>query len=70
MVKQAVYKVEGMSCQGCANAVTNVLNDVAGVSAAVIDLSKQSADVTFDETVTYFDIMRSAIDEAGYSLSE
>ena len=67
-MKQTIFKVEGLSCQGCANAVTNVLNDVDGVQSAVIDLDNASAQVDFDETLTTFETLRAAVDEAGYTL--
>ena len=67
-MKHTVFKVEGLNCQGCANAVTNVLNDVAGVQSAVVDLDDASAQVEFDETLTNFETMRAAVDEAGYTL--
>lgn len=67
-MKQTIFKVEGLSCQGCANAVTNVLNDVNGVQSAVVDLDIASAQVDFDETLTNFETMHAAVDEAGYTL--
>lgn len=67
-MEKELYTVEGMSCQGCANAVTRVLNDVVGVESATVDLDKQSAEVVYDEAATNFEGIRSAVDEAGYRL--
>lgn len=67
-MKKEVYSIEGMSCQGCANAVNNVLNDVPGVVSATVDLGKQSAEVAYDESTTTFESLQSAVDEAGYRL--
>ncbi|MGO4929356.1 heavy-metal-associated domain-containing protein [Fundicoccus sp. Sow4_D5] len=67
-MKKELYTVEGMSCQGCANAVTRVLNDVVGVESATVDLDKQSAEVVYDEAATNFEGIRSVVDEAGYRL--
>ena len=69
-MKQVVYSIEGMSCQGCAKAVSNVLNDVVGVQTASVDLADKSAEVSFDEAVINFDIIRSAVAEAGYTISQ
>ena len=55
-MKQVVYSIEGMSCQGCAKAVSNVLNDVVGVQTASVDLADKSAEVS--------------LAEAGYTISQ
>ncbi len=44
--------VLGMSCQKCVGHVTNALNEVAGVTEAVVDLGQKTATVTTDGTVT------------------
>lgn len=67
-MKKETYSVEGMSCQGCANAVSNVLNDVNGVEMATVDLTKQTVEVSYDEVATSFETLYSAVDEAGYQL--
>lgn len=69
-MKKETYIVEGMSCQGCARAVTNVINDLSGVQSATIDLANKSAVVAYDETATNFEAIHSAVAEAGYSLSK
>ncbi len=67
-MKKETYVVEGMSCQGCAKAVTNVINNLSGVQSATIDLANKSALVTYDEAATNFETIHSAVAEAGYSL--
>ena len=67
-MKKDTYVVEGMSCQGCAKAVTNVINNLSGVQSATIDLANKSALVTYDEVATNFETIHSAVAEAGYSL--
>ena len=61
------YKVTGMSCEHCVNAVTSELNDLNGVSGVTVDLVPNgvslltitSADPIGDDAVG------AALDEAG-----
>ncbi len=61
------YKVTGMTCQHCANAVTSELGRLDGVSAVTVDLvpdgislvTVTSAQPVADDTVS------AALDEAG-----
>ncbi|MDE2466150.1 MAG: heavy-metal-associated domain-containing protein [Alphaproteobacteria bacterium] len=41
-----VLSVSGMTCEGCANAVTRVLTKVPGVDAANVDIATGRASVT------------------------
>lgn len=42
---ETVLQVSGMSCDGCVQAVTRVLNRVEGVERAVVDLTSARAHV-------------------------
>ena len=61
------YRVEGMSCDHCKNAVTQELGGLEGVSLVDVDLAAGTATVTSDAELTV-DVVREAIDEAGYTL--
>ena len=67
-MKNQQFKIQGMSCQGCANAVKASLNNLAGVEQASIDLSLQEADVTFDEKEVTVEQLKAAVAETGYTL--
>jgi copper chaperone len=61
------YKVTGMNCEHCANAVTGELRRVAGVSAVTVDLVPDGLSLV---TVTSAqpladDAVNAALDEAG-----
>ncbi|EFR30500.1 heavy-metal-associated domain-containing protein [Eremococcus coleocola] len=45
---EKTYEVTGMKCQGCANTVESKLNQVAGVTAAKVDLAKHQAQLEGD----------------------
>lgn len=61
-----VYRVNGMTCQHCVNAITGEVSPVAGVSGVTVDLEAKTVTVAgadVDDTA-----VRSAIDEAGYEV--
>ncbi len=62
-----VLKVNGMTCQHCKRAVEGALQDLPGVTKAVVDLDKGEVTVDFSQSVAQ-DALAAAIDEAGYEL--
>ncbi len=61
-----VLKVSGMSCGGCVNSVTAVLQALPGVSKAEVSLANSEAVVTFTPGQVGRDQMVQAIDDAGF----
>ncbi|MGH8229506.1 MAG: heavy-metal-associated domain-containing protein [Steroidobacteraceae bacterium] len=59
-----VLTVAGMTCGGCAGAVTRALSAVAGVSKAQVDLASECATVT--GTARAEDLIR-AVEAAGFA---
>lgn len=59
------YRVNGMTCGGCAKHVEKALRKVAGVQAASVDVAKGVAIVEGSATV---EDMASSVAEAGYEL--
>lgn len=68
-MKNEIFNVTGMSCQGCANAVYASLSQLEGVSKASVDLSKKQASVTYDEQTLTTDAIQAAFQETSYTLS-
>jgi copper chaperone len=60
------YKVEGMSCEHCVNAITSEVTAVAGVMAVGVDLAAGTVTVAGDGPDD--GAIRAAIDEAGYAV--
>lgn len=58
--------VTGMHCSGCADRVSNVLNDLEGVRSAEVSLDDEQAVVSYDSEKTGFTQMKEAIEKAGY----
>ncbi len=68
MSKQAVLKVTGMSCSGCASNVEKALKGVPGVSGAKVDLKAGKATVDFDPAKTSEKELGQAVKKAGYGV--
>jgi copper chaperone len=67
------YAVTGMTCEHCANAVTNELTRLGGVTAVTVELvpgGQSAVTVTSDAPLAAFHVS-AALDEAGdYKLAE
>ena len=67
-----MYRVQGMTCDHCVNAVTSELSLLDGVTDVSIDLQAGAISdvrVTSDKTLDT-ETVRAAVDEAGYELVE
>jgi copper chaperone len=68
MIKQAVLKLEGMSCGHCKMTVEKALIATPGVRDAVVDLNAKTVKVTYVEDKTNLENMEKAIVDAGYKV--
>ena len=68
MSTTSTYTVVGMTCGHCVASVTEEVSEVAGVTAVDVDLDSGVLTVTSDEAIAP-DLVRAAVDEAGYSLA-
>lgn len=66
MVEQT-YRVSGMTCGHCVQAVTAELDRLAGVREVRVDLATGAVTVASDAPLA-LDEVRGAVDEAGYEL--
>jgi len=66
-VTSATYQVTGMTCDHCVRAVTTELIMLPGVRSVDIDLGEGAVTVTSDDPLDP-EVVREAIDEAGYVL--
>lgn len=64
------YRVEGMTCKGCASKVRKTLLEVPGITSADIDLDKKKAVVSMKSHIG-FDVLSRPLSRAGtYRLHE
>ena len=66
---QASYRVIGMTCGHCVQAVTTELSRIPGVSDVAVDLASGAVTVISESTLGLDDV-RAAVDEAGYALAD
>jgi copper chaperone len=59
------FQVEGMSCQHCVAAVTRAIRQQDGVALVQINLATGRVSVESSQSI---DVLRVAIDEAGYTV--
>ena len=62
-------KIEGMMCPHCEARVKKTLEEIAGVTEAVVDHKSGTAVVTFDEGVSC-DALKSAVEAQGYPVTD
>ncbi len=65
----SVFKVSGISCQGCAATIKKVLGPIPGVSAVSVDVAAKTVSVTRDEHV-HDDAIAQVLEHAGYPASK
>ena len=64
VVCKYAFRIEGMHCANCANAVTRAINDIDG-AAAKVSLKKKTARVSCDREIEAF-VIEEAISKRGY----
>jgi len=66
--KIAVLTIDGMTCSGCAHGVSGMLERIAGVQRAEINLQKKTATVRYDASRASLSAMKKSIEEAGFKV--
>lgn len=66
---ETVFLIEGMTCTGCENAITNRVAELDGVQTVNSDWQAAQAQVVYDKTKVTEDMIIGAIMDAGYSVT-
>ncbi|MBI2708116.1 MAG: heavy-metal-associated domain-containing protein [Actinobacteria bacterium] len=64
---EETYRVSGMSCEHCVQSVTKELKQLPGVEQVDVDLTGGTVTVASAEPLDV-ELVRGAVDEAGYEL--
>jgi len=67
---QAELPITGMTCASCVNRVEKALRRVPGVLEASVNLSSETASVTYTPASTGFAELKAAVERAGYGVIE
>ncbi len=65
---QHTFKIDGMTCGGCASSVRKVLDAQPGVTGAEVDLAAAEARFDYDPAQTPLASIQQAIEDAGYDV--
>jgi Cu+-exporting ATPase len=63
------YQVTGMTCSACASAVKRTLSKLDGVENADVNMATEKVNIFLDSEVS-FDVLKVAVEKAGYGLEE
>ncbi len=63
---KTTLKINGMSCEHCVKAVTDVLTAADGVSKAKVNLKKGEAKIRFDDAKVTVEKLGQMVTDAGY----
>jgi copper chaperone len=69
MMTEKTLKVPDMSCGHCKAAVEGELNKLSGVEYSKADVEKGTVEVSYDESWVSAEQLKSAIEEAGYTVA-
>ena len=66
-MNSGIFKIQGMTCGGCAKHVDKALRSVPGVMGVIVDVAKGTAGV--DGTAS-FEAMAASVAAAGYEMTQ
>ncbi len=65
-MKTTVFRIEGMSCDGCAETVKNAIEKEPGVRTVSVSFAEKRARVLFDPQAVGEDRLAAAIEKPGF----
>ena len=65
-MEMAIFRIEGMNCDGCVSTVKDALGKEPGVQAVSVSLSEAQARVEYDPRVAGEDRLVAAIEKPGF----
>jgi len=68
-MKTITLNIDGITCGGCVESVTRLLEGVEGVEKAEVSLENKNAVITFDESKTDTDALIDAVEDGGYDVA-
>lgn len=66
---EKTYLIKNMKCAGCANNITEALNQLAGVTDLEIKIPEKKVIVTFDENKIRLEKIEETLKIAGYPVA-
>jgi copper chaperone len=69
LMSEVILTISGMTCGGCVNSVTKVLQATPGVRQANVTLVPSQAVVSYDAALTDPEKLAQAVAEAGFTVT-
>ena len=67
-MERTIIHIEGMTCQGCVQSVTDVLKALPGVENVSVSLDKKQAEIAFDPVLVGIAHFKEAVEQAGFDV--
>lgn len=67
-MEKTLFKVEGMSCSHCENAIRKAVGALDGVSEVAVDLKGKTVTVVYDSSKVSAGRIKSEIEDQGYDV--
>lgn len=67
-MEQTTLQIGGMTCQGCVNSVTRVLQALPGVEEVNVSLERNEAQLRYDPKRVQPEAFRQAVEQAGFEV--
>jgi P-type Cu+ transporter len=68
VMEKNTYKISGMHCAGCVNAVKKTLEQMEGVKNAEVNLATENVQIEFDQSLVKPEDLEKQVADAGYKL--
>jgi copper chaperone len=68
-MEKATLKIDGMSCEHCAKAVTETISGITGVSEVLVSLEEGTAMFNYEPAKTPLETIKAAITGEGYTVT-
>ncbi|GMO66401.1 MAG: sulfite exporter TauE/SafE family protein [Treponemataceae bacterium] len=70
MLKTENVRIGGMTCENCKSRIEKKLQKTDGVQRIEVDFARNTASVTFDDSVTSVRVISAIIEDLGYSVTD
>lgn len=66
---KATLSIQGMMCGNCQKHVASALNELEGVSDVCVSLEDESANFTYDESITNVETIKASFADTNYEVA-
>ena len=65
---KVAFKLEGMACEHCVQAVTDAITEADGTADVLVDMESGAVSFSYDPGKTPIEVIRKAIEEEGFDI--